>query len=289
MRKNKWLRGLAISAGAFVVVIVVSGLVSCADLFGPDDGGGGDGNGASGSESADVDPMGTWLVVLDESAEGPTGVDFQAALAEVDDAEFTIVFYGEDIAQVAGLRGSYEVDGETVDCLMNIGWFSEDPEDPDAPELVGEWTATDWYEVVEDDAMELSVTFDGTTLYGGGEGEIEFDKVSFSRPLDLVNRWVHGEDDVELYLGGSFTYEYYDSESEIQQEGGGPIWESCESDGRQFLRQVYDDIRLDGDPMDLNYWEFLSPYELRGAGDTMRIYEAFDLSMVTYIDYGASE
>lgn len=43
MRKNKWLRGLALSVGALAVLIAVSGLVSCADLFGSDDGGGGGG------------------------------------------------------------------------------------------------------------------------------------------------------------------------------------------------------------------------------------------------------
>ncbi len=44
MRKNKWLRGLALSVGALAVLIAVSGLVSCANLFGSDDGGGGGGS-----------------------------------------------------------------------------------------------------------------------------------------------------------------------------------------------------------------------------------------------------
>lgn len=44
MRKKKWLRGVALSIGALVVVVAVSGLVSCADLFGSNGGGGGGGD-----------------------------------------------------------------------------------------------------------------------------------------------------------------------------------------------------------------------------------------------------
>ncbi|MFW5995056.1 MAG: hypothetical protein ACOCRN_03010 [Spirochaetia bacterium] len=281
MRKNKWLRGLAISAGAFVVVIVVSGLVSCADLFGSNGGGGGGGD-------SDVDPTGTWLVVLDEPAEGPTEVDFQAALAEIDETEFAIIFYGEDTAQVAGLKGTYEVDGDTVDCLMNIGWFPEDPEgDPDAPELVGEWTATDWYEVVEDDAMALSVTIDGTTLYGGGEGEIEFEKVSFSRPEELCDTWEEGtENELVLEDAGSFTFQFRGEDG--LQTGGGTPWEASGVWDDGYLRQVYTEFFVEGEDSNVAYWEFLSPYEMMDE-DTMRMFGTFELSEDDMWDYTRAE
>ena len=273
MRKKLWLRGVALSFGALVVVVAVSGLVSCANLFGSDDDGGGGGGG-----TADVDPTGTWLVVLDTAAEGPTGEDFQAALAEIDDTQFAIVFYGQDTAQLAGLKGSYEVYGDTVNCLMNIGWFPEDPSgDSNTPELKGTWDAIDWYEVVEDDAMELSVTIDGTTLFGGGEGEIEFEKVSFSRPLDLLNKWVNGDDDVELHGTGIWTYTYG------TQTGGGPSWEaSGTTEG--FLRQVYDEISDES----VNYMEYLSPHEMPDAS-SLRFYDEYDLPTDAFLEYTASE
>lgn len=42
MRKKNWLRGVALSVGALIVVVAVSGLVSCADLFGGGGGGSGE-------------------------------------------------------------------------------------------------------------------------------------------------------------------------------------------------------------------------------------------------------
>ena len=274
MKKKKWLRGVALSVGALVVVVAVSGLVSCANLFGSDDGGGGGG-------VSDVDPTGTWLVVLDTPTEGPTGTVFQAALAEIDDTQFSIVFYGDDTAQVAGLKGSYEVDGDAVNCLMNIGWFPEDPQNPtdeNAPQLKGTYHAIDWYEVVEDDAMALSVTIDGTTLYGGGEGEIEFEKVSFSRPLDLVNNWVNDDGDVQLHGAGIWTY------TNGSQTGGGPRWEvSGLTEG--YMRQVYNNIS-DEEPLD--YKEYLSPHEMPDA-NTLRFYHGYDLASADSYEYTASE
>ena len=263
MRKNKWLRALVLFSGALVVLLSVSGLLSCADAGS----GGGGGSGA-------VDPRGTWLVVLDETTEGPTGVEFQAALAEVNDTQFTIIFYGmnadqEDTVQVAGLRGSYAVDGDSVDCYMNIGWFQEDPQDPpdeNAPVLVDEWTGIDWYQVEE--GMALSVTIDGTTLYGGGEGEIPFEKVSFFRPLDLIDTWEMGNDDLVLNGGGSFTYTY------SEQSGGGDRWEVTTLGEGYYMRQVYNNIP---DEESLEYKEYLSPYEMMDA-DTLHMYRTFAMA-----------
>jgi hypothetical protein len=250
------------AAGAFLVVLSLAVLVGCEDAGA---GGGGDGG------VTNVDPIGTWLVVLSEpSEEGPSGTDFQAALVEINETQFSIIFYGNDTAQVAGLKGSYEVNGDTVDCVMNIGWFPEDPEDPedpDAPELVSDgWTNIDWYEVVPSDAMEQSVTIEGSTLYGGQNGEIEFNKVSFGRPAELVDTWIIGDDNLVLNGGGSFTYTW------DTQSGGGPLWAVTPTEG--YMRQVYDDI---SDEENLNYIEYLSPYEMIEA-DTLRLYEAYNLT-----------
>jgi hypothetical protein len=214
------------------------------------------------------------LAVLESPTEGPTGEDFQAALAEIDGTQFSIIFYGSDTALVAGLNGSYAVNGNTVDCVMNVGWFPEDPEDPedpDAPELIDEWTAIDWYEVVAGDAMELSVTIEGSTFYGGPNGEIPFQKVSFSCPPELVDTWVETEpNELVLHGDGSFTFVY--DTGEVVQTGGGPLWAVAPAEG--YMRQVYDSI---SDEPSLNYLEYLSPCEMMNE-DTVRMYGAYDLS-----------
>ncbi len=214
----------------------------------------------------------SWIHVSETSLDHPFGGTYRIAVIDKAESQMTIVFYqetGDGVVQVAGGLLPYEVQGEEISYEWAYAWFDEDPGVQGIT-----YSGKDWYEIPADaeapDGGTMQIAGDTLTVNGGG-GAVEFSKVDFGLPADMVGTW-----DLDLtsstgdmVLGStsdapapgwgslSFTFD--------NQEGSGYWKASGTTEG--FFRQIYTEV---SDDPNLEYWEHLTPYSL--AGDTWTFY-----------------
>ncbi len=217
-----------------------------------------------------VEPT-SWIYVSEQSLEHPFDGSYRVAIIDIRDSQMKIIFYEEvgadGVLQVAGGLLPYETNSEEITFEWSHAWLGDDPGEPEI-----DYSGKDWYEIPS--SLEApsggTMQMDGDTLtVNGGGGALEFSKVDFGLPADLVKSWDLAVDGYtgELILGstsdapeaGWASLSYTWNEPDSAEQTGSGYWQATDT-GEGFFRQVYTEI---SDEEDLEYWEHLTPYALQ--------------------------
>jgi hypothetical protein len=235
----------------------------------------------------------SWIIVHENAADHPFGGQYRIGIIDTRDSPMRIVFYDEvdddGVIQVSGGFLPFENDGEEITFEWSHVWLGADPEEDGI-----DYTGKDWYEIPSTAEAPPGGTMqeNGDTLtVDGGGGSLEFSKLSFGVPEDMVESWDLAMDGYsgDLVLGstsdapeagwGSLAYTW--NEPDAAEQSGSGYWRaSGTTEG--YFRQIYTEV---SDDEDLEYWEHLTPYTL--ADNTLTLFT--DLAKTESYDYQRPE
>ncbi len=285
-----------------IMCAVVAGLLltGCDNVLGEDDPADtGDDTGDDTEENAEDDAeddaedsivsAASWIIVHENAVDHPFDGRYSIGSIDTRDSPMRICYYDgvddDGVIQVSGGLLPFENDGEEITFEWSHVWLGADPEKEGI-----DYTGKDWYEIPStlEPPPEGTMEIDGDTLtVNGGAGPLEFSKLAFGLPEDMVESWDLAIDGYsgDLVLGstsdapepgwGSLAYTW--NEPDAAEQSGSGYWRaSGTTEG--YFRQIYTEV---SDDDGLEYWEHLTPYTLEE--DTLTLFT--DLAKTESYDY----